>query len=48
VTETLYPDWLHAIVGLRGRRATCSIYRISDGNVTRLSVTWADLPPRLP
>lgn len=42
IDEALYPDWLYAVVGLRGARPSVAVFRIAQGRASRVTVNWMD------
>ncbi len=49
IAEALYPDWIHVIVGLAGRRAVVRAFVMTRGRVRRLAIArvsngWSRIP----
>jgi len=42
IAEAHYPDWLHLIVGVKGRAITVNGYRITRRRVLPVHVRWTD------
>lgn len=40
IAEAMYPDWVHVIAGLGGRRPQLSAYRIADGCARDVHIRW--------
>ena len=46
VRDALYPDWIHFIVGLGGRKPDVRAFRLRNGRIQPLRIVWSPGRPR--